>query len=157
MKSILSKLLFAVITLSAVVILATIPAISQEEKAAQTEAPATMAAPAVAPAATPAAAPAAGTDIAIYGEVQAVNAATNTMTVLYYDEETYEEKSIDLVADAATKMQNAKVLTDIKEGDWIDATYTSKDGKNMASSVIVEKEETTAPAETAPVAESEME
>ena len=79
------------------------------------------------------------------------------MTVLYYDEETYEEKSIDLIVDNDTKLENAKALAEIKEGDWVDAIYVTKEGKNKATSVKVEKEEATMPVEAAPAMEAEME
>ena len=85
-------------------------------------------------------------EISIYGEVKSVNPAVSTMTVQYYDYDSDEEKSIDIVTDATTKMENAASINDIKQGNWADVIYTSMSGKNIAKSVIVEKEEE-APAE----------
>ena len=94
-------------------------------------------------------------DISIYGEVLAVNSAANTMSVQYYDYDSDEEKTVELGLTADTKLENAAALNDVKKGDWVDAVYTVTGGKNMAKSVIVEKEEpvteeTAAPAEGTP-------
>ena len=92
-----------------------------------------------------AAAPAATTvqpqEISIYGEVKAVNPATNSMTVQYYDYDSDEEKSIEITADSNTKMENAAAINDVKQGNWADVIYTMTDGKNIAKSIIVEKED----------------
>ena len=80
-------------------------------------------------------------ELSVYGEVSAVDAASNSIKVLYYDYDNDEEKTIDFVFDKDTKLENAGSITDIKQLDWVDATYTVKDGKNVAASVIVEKEE----------------
>lgn len=84
-------------------------------------------------------------DISIYGEVKAVNPVTNSMTVQYYDYDSDEEKSIEIIADSNTKMENAATINDVKQGNWADVIYIVTDGKNIAKSIIVEKEE--APAE----------
>ena len=97
----------------------------------------------VAPEATTAAQP---QEISIYGEVKAVNPAASSMTVQYYDYDSDEEKSIDITSDSNTKMENATAITDIKQGNWADVIYTAANGKNIAKSIIVEKEEE-APAE----------
>jgi len=175
MKIYCKKAISIVISIFIISILSISPAFSQQEKVPAATAPAeeTPAAPAApaAPAvpAVPVAAPAAAvvpsaapataptTDIAIYGEVQSINATASSMAVLCYDEETYEEKSIDLLVDKDTKLENAKALADIKEGDWVDATYVTKEGKNKATSVKVEKEEAATPAEAAPAAEADLE
>jgi Cu/Ag efflux protein CusF len=85
-------------------------------------------------------------EISIYGEVKTVNPSAGSITVQYYDYDSDEEKSIDIVTDAGTKMENAATINDIKQGNWADIIYTSADGKNTAKSIIVEKEEE-APAE----------
>jgi hypothetical protein len=149
MKMHLDRPFCAVIIAVAIALICATPVFSQEK--APEKAPAT---PAPAAPATQAAAPAPSKDVPIYGEVQSVNATANSMTVLYYDEETYEEKSVDLLVDKDTKLENAKALADIKEGDWVDATYTAAEGKNKASSVKVEKEEELPPATTAPAADT---
>jgi hypothetical protein len=152
MKMHLNRPFYAVIIAVAIALICATPVLSQEK--APEKAPAAPAPSAPAP---EAAAPAPSKDVPIYGEVQSVNAAANSMTVLYYDEETYEEKSIDLIVDKDTKLENAKALADIKEGDWVDATYTAAEGKNKASLVKVEKEEELPPVTTAPVSDTEME
>ena len=85
-------------------------------------------------------------EISIYGEVTAVNPTTSSMTVQYYDYDSDEEKSIEITSDSNTKMENATAITDIKQGNWADVIYTVANGKNIAKSIIVEKEEE-APAE----------
>ncbi len=100
-------------------------------------------APAQAAPAAPAAAPAAPQvkDIAIYGEVQAVNAVANTLSVQYYDYDSDSEKTAEVTVTADTKLENARAVSDVKKGDWVDVTYVLSDGKNMAKTVSVEKEE----------------
>ena len=80
-------------------------------------------------------------ELSIYGEVQAVDTAAQTITVQYYDYDADEEKTISIVCDTLTKFENAASAADVKKGDWADITYSVKDGKNMAKSIIVEKEE----------------
>lgn len=80
-------------------------------------------------------------DFSIYGEVQSVNAVVNSLTVQYYDYDSDEEKTADILADKDTKIENASGIIDIKKGDWVDVTYVALDGKNTAKSIIVEKEE----------------
>lgn len=99
---------------------------------------------AVAPA--PAAAPVQPQEISIYGEVKAVNPAASSVTVQYYDYDSDEEKSIEITSDSNTKMENAAAINDVKQGNWADVIYTVVNGKNIAKSIIVEKEEE-APAE----------
>jgi len=94
-------------------------------------------------------------DLSIYGEVQSVTAASNSMTVQYYNYDTDEEKTIAISTDKNTKIENVASLGDIKKGDWADVTYVVEGGKNIAKSVIVEKEE--APAEETPAAAPEGE
>ena len=86
----------------------------------------------------------------IYGEVLSVNEAAVSMTVQYYDYDTDEEKSMDVVVDKNTKFDNAASLKEVKKGDWVDVSYSSQADKKVAISVIVEREEEelTAPAET---------
>ena len=90
-------------------------------------------------------------EIAIYGEVQNVNAPAATIAVQYYDYDSDTEKTTEVVAGNNVKLENAKTVADIKKGDWVDVTYTVVDGKNIASLISVEKEE---PAETSPAPEA---
>jgi len=80
-------------------------------------------------------------DLSIYGEVQAADGAAQTITVQYYDYDADEEKTISISCDPATKFENAASVADMKKGDWTDVTYILKDGKAVAKSVVVEKEE----------------
>ena len=114
---------------------------NDQAPASQSTAPASpeMAAPAATPAAQ-------AQEISIYGEVKAVNAAASSMTVQYYDYDSDEEKSIEITSDSNTKMENAATIADVKQGNWADVIYTVSNGKNIAKSIIVEKEEE-APAE----------
>lgn len=100
------------------------------------------------PAAVEAAAPVVSQpqEISIYGEVKAVNVAANSMTIQYYDYDSDEEKTIEITADKDTKLENATTIGDVKQGNWADVIYTASSGKNIAKSIIIEKEEE-APAE----------
>jgi len=89
-------------------------------------------------------------EISIYGEIKAVNPTANSMTIQYYDYDSDEEKSIDIATDNNTKMENAATVADIKQGNWADVIYTAAGGKNVAKSIIVEKDEE-APAVEMPV------
>jgi regulatory protein YycI of two-component signal transduction system YycFG len=89
-------------------------------------------------------------ELSIYGEVQSVDTqGAGSLTVQYYDYDTDEEKTITIAADANTAMENVKAMSDIKKGDWADISYTVADGKSVAISIVVEKEEETAPETTA--------
>lgn len=89
-------------------------------------------------------------EIAIYGEVQAVNADAKTISVQYYDYDSDSEKVSEVVAGKDTKLENVKTIGDIKKGDWVDVTYTVVDAKNVAGTILVEQEELTteAPVDT---------
>jgi len=84
-------------------------------------------------------------EIAIYGEVQAVDAPANNLSVQYYDYDSDSEKTAEITINTDTKLENVLALGDIKKGDWVDVTYVEKDGRNAAKVVTVEKEETPAP------------
>ena len=102
-------------------------------------------APALAPAASEKSAQ--PEEISIYGEIKAVNQAASSVTIQYYDYDSDQEKSIEITADTNTKMENAATINDIKQGNWADVIYAIINGKNIAKSIIVEKEDDT-PAET---------
>ena len=86
-------------------------------------------------------------EISIYGEIKAVNQAASSVTIQYYDYDSDQEKSIEIAADTNTKIENAATITNIKQGNWADVIYVIINGKNIAKSIVVEKEEDT-PAET---------
>lgn len=82
------------------------------------------------------------TDAIIYGEVQAVDPAGGTMNVLYYDYDSDEEKTIDLLVGGGAAIENADGLAAITKGDWADITFRPQDdGTNRVSSIIVERDE----------------
>ena len=108
-------------------------------------------APALAPAASEKSAP--PEEISIYGEIKTVNPAANSITVQYYDYDSDQEKSIEITADTNTKIENTATINDIKQGNWADVIYAIINGKNIAKSIVVEKEEDT-PAETPKAEES---
>lgn len=119
-----------------------------QTQGAASQAPAAPAAPAAAAPAAPAPASAAPaqeaqrvSELSIYGEVQAVNVQTNSITAQYYDYDNDEEKSIEISLDKDTKLENVKAIEEIKKGDWADVTYVAAGGKSMAKSVSIEKEE----------------
>jgi len=102
-----------------------------------------------APAAAPAKeteAPAKAEDLTIYGEVKSANQAAGSLTVQYYDYDSDEEKTAEIIANKDTKLEGAAAVGDIKQGDWVDVTYAAADGKNLAKSITVEKEEAQGPA-----------
>ena len=108
-------------------------------------------APALAPAASEKSAP--PEEISIYGEIKAVNQAASSITVQYYDYDSDQEKSIEITADTNTKIENAATINNIKQGNWADVIYAIINGKNIAKSIVVEKEEDTS-AETPKAEES---
>jgi hypothetical protein len=83
----------------------------------------------------------AGKELSIYGEVQSVNATANSITVQYYDYDSDEEKVVEIMADSSTRLENAAAIGNIAKADWVDATYVADNGKNVAKSILVEKEE----------------
>lgn len=95
-------------------------------------------------------------EISIYGEIKAVNAAANSMSIQYYDYDSDEEKTIEISMDNTTKMENAATIADVKQGNWADVIYSVSGGKNIAKSIIIEKEEE-APAAEMPAAEKPQE
>ena len=112
-----------------------IPAYSQAEGPAVQEAPGRLE-----EAAPQAAKEAPAEEMTVYGEVKAVNAASNSVSLEYYDYDSDEEKRMEVVLDANTKLENAAALASVKEGDWIDVVYSLSDGKNLAKSVAVEED-----------------
>lgn len=80
-------------------------------------------------------------ELSVYGEVQDVSQASNSISVQYYDYDSDEEKMIELVSDSNTKIENAASLAEITKGSWVDVIYAAAGGKNIAKSILVEKEE----------------
>lgn len=156
----MKKYFICILILPLVISVFAIPAFSQENKQEgqqqqaevvpiQTPVPATPVPP---PAEVPVSP--ATNELSIYGEVQSVNAAANSMIVQYYDYDNDEEKSIEITLDKASKLENVKDMPEIKKGDWADITYTVSAGKNVAKIVSVEKEEPV-PEENTPITSEE--
>lgn len=82
----------------------------------------------------------------VWGEVTAVDALAKTITLKYLDYETDQEKEIVLTVDDSTAYDNVKSLEEIQLKDNLSVDYISKDGKNIAKSISLEKSES-APAE----------
>lgn len=94
-------------------------------------------------------------ELSIYGEVQAVNPQAGSIKVQYYDYDTDEEKPVDIISGKDTKIENAATLNDIKQGDWVDVVYSVAEGKNIATTIIVEKAEPPADEDQAGAIEEE--
>ncbi len=88
-------------------------------------------------------------DLSVYGEVQSVNTAANSLSVQYYDYDSDQEKTAEIALDKNTKIENVTGIDKIAKGDWVDVVYTVKDAKNIAVSVVVEKEEHETPVDAA--------
>lgn len=132
-----------------------LPAFSQDTKAEPAQGPEPVAAPAAAPAVAEESSQA--KELSVYGEVQSVNAEANTISVQYYDYDSDQEKTADIVADKDTKIENVSGIDKIDKGDWIDIIYVVRDAKNVAKSMIVEKEEPEAPVAEKVAAEAPVE
>ena len=80
-------------------------------------------------------------EVSIYGEIKSANIAANSITVQYYDYESDNEKSVEIIADNNTKIEGVPSINSIKQDNWADINYTVVNGKNIAKSIIVEKED----------------
>ncbi len=65
----------------------------------------------------------------IHGEVTAVDAAANTLTVKG------KKGEVTLTTDDKTRFHKGKTLADVKVGDKLTVKYTETDGKKVATSV----------------------
>ncbi len=85
----------------------------------------------------------------VTGEVAAVDAAANTVTVKK------GKKEVVLHVTDKTKMMHGKTIADLKVGEKVKAMYTEEEGKNTAKSIKIEapKGKETKPAEPAKPAE----
>jgi type 1 fimbria pilin len=70
----------------------------------------------------------------VTGEVTAVDAAANTLTIKG------KEGEVVLTTTDKTKFAEGKTLADVKVGDTLTAKYSEKDGKMMAWKVMTKKE-----------------
>ena len=113
----------------------------QENQVSNNQDTSQVASEAAAPAQTTVAEAASPQEISIYGEVKSVNAAVNSITVQYYDYDSDNEKSVEITADNTTKIEGVSTINDIKQESWADINYTVVNGKNIAKSIVVEKED----------------
>ncbi len=70
----------------------------------------------------------------VTGEVTAVDAAANTLTIKG------KKGEVVLTTTDKTKFAEGKTLADVKVGDKLTAKYSEKDGKMMAWKVMTKKE-----------------
>ena len=70
----------------------------------------------------------------VTGEVTAVDAAANTLTIKG------KKGEVMLTTTDKTKFAKGKTLADVKVGDKLSAKYSEKDGKMMAWKVMTKKE-----------------
>jgi hypothetical protein len=118
---------------------------TEASKASEAAKSAPATAPATAPAAASAASPQGGEtdakEMAIYGEIQSVNASAGTVSIQYYDYDSDNEKTVEIASGPDTRIENAKSIGDIRKGDWADVTYTASGGRNIAKLITKEREE----------------
>lgn len=84
-------------------------------------------------------------DLSLYGEVRAVDQTAGSISVQYYDYDSDEEKTADILVSKETKLDGAATLAEIKQNDWVDVIYVAEGAKFTAKSVIIEKEEIAQP------------
>lgn len=78
----------------------------------------------------------------IWGEVTAVDVLAKQLTVKYLDYETDAEKEISMNVNNQTAFENVSSLAEIKARDTVSMDYSvDLEGKNMARSISVEKNE----------------
>ena len=82
----------------------------------------------------------------VWGEVISVNAQDKTLSLKYLDYETDQEKEMSIITDDSTSYDNVKSLGEIQPKDHLSVDYISKDGKNVAKTIGLEKAEDTLPA-----------
>ncbi len=94
----------------------------------------------------------------VWGEVKSADSTTAELTVTYMDYQTDEEKELVLGVSPETKFEGVSGLGEIKAGDTASIDYLTKDGKNIAKNISIEKigempeapvKETEAPVEAA--------
>lgn len=82
----------------------------------------------------------------VWGEVISVNAPDKTLSLKYLDYETDQEKEMAIITDDSTSYDNVKSLGEIQPKDNLSVDYISKDGKNIAKTIGLEKAENALPA-----------
>lgn len=75
----------------------------------------------------------------VWGEVKSIDPASASLTVIYMDYQTDEEKELVLNTDQETKYEGVNDLNGIKVSDTASIDYVVKDGKNIAHNISIEK------------------
>ena len=92
-----------------------------------------------------------------WGEVTAVDPASGTLAVKYFDYDAGQDKELNVTVDEKTSYENISKIDDLKPGQNVSVDYSVlAEGKNIARNISLEKvedagtptktEETTAPA-----------
>lgn len=74
----------------------------------------------------------------LWGEVKAVDPAASSLTVMYMDYQTDEEKEMVLTVDARTQFEAINGLSGIKVGDTASIDYAVEGGRNVARNISIE-------------------
>ena len=74
----------------------------------------------------------------VWGEIKAIDTQSASLTVIYMDYQTDEEKELMLITDAQTKYEGAKDMGGIKAGDTASIDFVIKDDKNIARNISIE-------------------
>lgn len=74
----------------------------------------------------------------LWGEVKAVDPAASSLTVMYMDYQTDEEKEMVLTIDARTQFEASNGLSGIKVGDTASIDYAVEGGRNVARNISIE-------------------
>jgi hypothetical protein len=78
----------------------------------------------------------------VWGEIVAIDAAKNELTVKYLDYETDQEKELVLLVDEKTSFENARALSEIKPQSPAGIDYIiDNEGKNIARNISIENME----------------
>lgn len=74
----------------------------------------------------------------LWGEVKAVDPAAASLTVMYMDYQTDEEKEMVLTVDAKTQFEAINGLSGLKVGDTASIDYAVEGGRNVARNISIE-------------------
>lgn len=74
----------------------------------------------------------------LWGEVKVVDPVSSSLTVLYMDYQTDEEKELLLIIDANTQFEAVQGLNAVKIGDTASIDYVTENGKNIAKNISIE-------------------
>ena len=72
-----------------------------------------------------------------YGTVTSIS--EGSLVVSQYDYTTGEMKDAAYTVDPAVELNNVSALTEIAQGDGVDIEYVVRDGKNIATAIIVDR------------------